>query len=32
MSLLRATDECLLPFKQPLIWINNTHRMGLDKL
>lgn len=31
MSLVRVTDERLLPFKQLLIWINNTHPTGLDK-
>jgi hypothetical protein len=31
MSLLCATDERLLPFKQLLIWISNIHPMGLDK-
>jgi hypothetical protein len=31
MSLGRATDERLLPFKQLLIWISDTHPMGLDK-
>lgn len=31
LSLVPATDERLLPFKQLLIWTNNTHRMGLDK-